>query len=291
MPTEKEKAAALEAEIAELDKQDSQPAPEKQPEAPATPAPAPEAPKEPEVPAEQQKPPEGQPKPTERPTFTMPVRKHTEQMETLKEKHAKELEEARKQAREEALAEARAAAPTGQMSESKIKQYAEKYETDEESVKDLLALIREENATGIPAPKPTETQKQTEAPVPQGPSATEIAVAQKEVEVEFYRDVYPELLRQNAPPEHIEKVKNRISELAFTPEYNTVLVKDIFAQRGSELGFVNRASAETSRGGSSAGVVDYSRVTDEELNAMSPAEAEKYFAWEASQGKKSRYKT
>lgn len=289
MPTEKEKAAALEAEIAELDKQDSQPAPEKPLEAPATPAPAPEAQKEPEVPAEQPKPTEGQPKPTERPTFTMPVRKHTEQMETLKEKHALELEEARKQAREEALAEARAAAPTGQMSESKIKQYAEKYETDEESVKDLLALIREENTTG--APKQTETQKQVAAPAPQGPSATEIAVAQKEVEVEFYRDVYPELLRQNAPPEHIEKVKNRISELAFTPEYNTILVKDIFAQKGSELGFVNRASAESSRGGSSAGVVDFSRVTNDEINAMTPAEAEKYFAWEASQGKKSRYKT
>jgi hypothetical protein len=289
MPTEKEKAAALEAEIAELDRQDSQPATEKPLEAPATPAPAPEAPKEPEVPAEQQKPTEGQPKPTERPTFTMPVRKHTEQMETLKEKHAVELEEARKQAREEALAEARAAAPTGQMSESKIKQYAEKYETDEESVKDLLALIREENTTG--APKQTETPKQTAAPTPQGPSATEIAVAQKEVEVEFYRDVYPELLRQNAPPEHIEKVKNRISELAFTPEYNTILVKDIFAQKGSELGFVNRASAESSRGGSTAGVVDFSRVTNDEINAMTPAEAEKYFAWEASQGKKSRYKT
>ena len=276
MNAEAQKAAALEAELAEMDKVDAVPvvpAPEAPPAAteanPATVAPV-EPPKEPE-------------KPVQRQTFTMPVAKHTEQMNDLKAKHATELETARAEAKAEAIAEAaKAAAPDGNMTDAKIKSFAEKYDTDPESVKDLLALAREGLESN--APKPAESPKPQTAPV-------DLDAARKDVDLEFYRDVYPELLRQNATQEHIDKARNRIQELAFTDEYHTTKVKDIFAQKNTELGFAARASAESSRGGSSAGMIDYSRLTDQDVKAMSPAEAEKYFAWEDAQTKSSRYKT
>jgi hypothetical protein len=119
-----------------------------------------------------------------------------------------------------------------------------------------------------------------------------MASARLVVDQEFDRDIVPELVRMypDATQEHIQKVKQQIQDLAFTERFHKYPLKDILAVKANDFAFKSRPSAESSRGGASVGYVDYDRVTAEDIKKMSPADAEKYFAWEdEKQG--SRFKT
>jgi hypothetical protein len=277
-----QQAAALEAELAAIDAQETQPEVKpvetpKEPEAPEVVEPKVEEPKvvEPKEPE----------KPAERPVFTMTVDKHTKQMENLKEKHARELaeREAAIRAEYEAKQESNKKGQKTEFSDEEIKAFAEKYDTNEDSVRDLLKMASKQ----VVLP---ENLSEKLSKIDEFEQERKLSTARRQVEDDFNRDVVPLLTAQGATQEHINKIKSKIEELAFTSRYNTYPVKDIYFVNQNDFKFAPKVSAETSRGGSTVGTVDYSKVTAEDIKKMSHAEAEKYFAWEDSQGG-SRYKT
>lgn len=284
------KLEAMEAEIAELDKQAAEPqippkADEKPPEAKVEEKkadPAPEA-----KPAQSEG---SDPNPVERKVYTMPVDKHTRQMENLEKKHAEELAKREAEIRAEydkKFAELKTDVKTSGSSEESdelIKKFAEENLLEEKAVRGLLELA--EKRIGKPATPAIPKELLDE--VERSRKEREIAEEKSKVEREFDEKVIPLIRKQypGATPEHIQRVKESIQALAFTDRYHTYAVEDIYRAKSDDFVFQSKVSAEPSRGGAGQ-MIDYESVTDEQLDAMSPEEAEKYFAWQASKG--SRY--
>jgi len=273
-----EKAKALEAELAELEKE------------PVTeqPVPAPEPEKEPEPQVTPEKEPE-----------TEPVSKEPKQEERVErkvysiplDKHNKQIENARKAAREEALREAEEkyrsqAVQKPSEPSNDVKAFAEEHEMDEavvEKLIDLAASRAASSAKSIPDDLLEEVNNLKKQ--------REIQTAKKQFEDEFNSSVIPLITKENpnVTQAQIQEIKNTLDELAFSSRYNTYALEDIYRVKSHEFDIKPKMSVESSRGGSRQGVVDFSTISEAELSKMSPQEAEKYFEWEKNNKKGSKY--
>jgi len=272
-----EKAKALEAELASLDNESAQ-----QPE----PAPAPV----------QESVPEQEPQVTpEQVTTESKEPKQEERVErkvysiTL-DKHNKQLENARIAAREEALREAeeKYKSQTVQPKETSddVKAFADEHDMDENVVNKLLDLAAKrvsKNVKGLP-----EDIEQEFANLKQ---QREIQAAKQQFNDEFASSVLPLITQENpnVTQAQVQEIKARLDDLAFSSKYNTYALEDIYRVKSHEFDIKPKMSVESSRGGSRAGTVDFSNITPDDFAKLSPAEADKYFQWEKSQGKGSKY--
>lgn len=233
--------------------------PDVQPEKQVEEQPKEEAPKEPE-------------KQEERPVHTVPLSKFNE-----------EREKAAKKAREEAAAEYEA------KMESMKAEYEQKLQTQSPEHEDVVKLAEEYGYSAKDAefiakiiekrtPK-VDTSKYDELIEEQQKQANQAKVLS-----EFDEKVLPLIQKEhpNASLEHINKVKQRIAELAFTEGYNTYRLEDIYRVKSNEFEFKNSYGAEPS-GGRNAEMIDFSQMTDEEeikLADQDPETYKKFIEWQ-----------
>ena len=223
---------------------------------------------------------------SERKVFQMPVEKHQRQVETLKEKHAAEVEALR--AEYENKLKASPKGVDANTSDAELKSLIEENDLDPKVTEQLVTFLEKRlGKSNIPEDVQSRLEK-----IDGYEKEKELMEARRIVDQEFDRDITPEIVRMypDVTQEHIQSVKKQIQDLAFTERFHKYPLKDILAVKSADFAYKSRPSAEPSRGGASVGMVDYAQVTTEEIAKMSPAEAEKYFAWEDAKGG-SRYKT
>ncbi len=179
----------------------------------------PEAPEKKEEPAKPEKEeakadPEPEPEKSARPEKYIPIKQYTSEKREWNESKAQF---------EKRIADLESIADTkdgSKKSEEAIKSYAEKHGVDEDSVRDLIGIIREKDE---PASKKSEEPKapeRSEAEQALIDEAQEIK-AEKLFTEEFRTVATPEItnLFPNAKPEQIEAAKSEIEKLACTKDY------------------------------------------------------------------------
>lgn len=275
-----EKAKALEAELASLDNESAQ-----QPE--PAPAPVQESVPEQEPPVTPEKEPEVEPvskepkqeERVERKVYSIPL-----------DKHNKQLENARLAAREEALREAeekyKSQPVQPKETSDDVKAFADEHDMDENVVNKLLDLAAKRVSKNVKALP--EDIEQEFANLKQ---QREIQAAKQQFNDEFASNVLPLITQENpnVTQAQVQEIKSRLDDLAFSSKYNTYALEDIYRVKSHEFDIKPKMSVESSRGGSRAGTVDFSNISPDDFAKLSPAEADKYFQWEKSQGKGSKY--
>jgi len=78
-----------------------------------------------------------------------------------------------------------------------------------------------------------------------------------------------------ATSQHIQEVKNKITELAFSKGYNTYKLEDIYRVKRDDFEFKNGYTAETS-GGRSSDLRSFDKMTDEEEHQLASGDPAKY---------------
>lgn len=221
--------------------------------------------------------------PVERPVYTMPVAKAQEEKQRAVEKAREEarLEKEREVARikeeyERKLNENR---PKDDY-EQELERIASEEGLNTAAVSKLMNAVKKEISKSLP-----DTSKYDAIL-----KENEIRAIKQQVTEEFDTKVAPLLLKDfpQATPEHIQGVKERIAELAFTKDYNTYRLEDIYKVNKETFQFKNGYSAEPS-GGRSSEIVDFSKVTDEDEIAMaknSPETYRKFLKWQESNSSK-----
>lgn len=273
-----ELSKAKEAEIAALDAADA---------AANTPEPKvtePEIPKEPEPPKEDK---EEEPKErVERKVYTIPLDKHNKQLENAKKIKEEELAAIREQVRLEVQAQYKAPAPVAQPIED-VKSFAEKHGLDEDVVNGLVEVAERRIASKMPK---VELPEGINEEIAAFKKQREISVAKQQFSSDFDSEVLP-IIQKEYPHltlDQLNSVKSKLDELAFSPRYNTYSLSDLYRVKSQEFDLKPAPSIESSRGGTSVSQ-DYSSYNAEQLQKMSPKEAEAYFKWEESQLKGSKY--
>jgi hypothetical protein len=108
---------------------------------------------------------------------------------------------------------------------------------------------------------------------------------------EFEDSVIP-LIKKDFPgvtEDHIRKIRDDVSNLAFSEGYNTYKIADIYKVNRDQFEFKNKMSAESS-GGHSSELVEFRRLSDADeiqLADTDPATFKKYLKW--MEGQESRY--
>lgn len=276
-----EKAKALAAEVEKMDAENEQTKPVE---------PVPPEPKV-EVPVEQIESPEvsKEPKPengerVERKVYSISLDKHNKQLENARKVADEERDKIRAEALQEAEAKYKVVAPDD--SHNDVKSFSEEHGVDEAVVNKILDLAEKRISSkvkGIP--------EDMQAELVNLKAQREMQAAKQQFESEFSSSVLPLITKENpnATPTQIQEIKSRLDELAFSSKYNTYALADIFQVKSSEFDLKPTMSVESSRGGSRTGTVDFSNVSPEDLKKMSVQEADKYFQWEKSQSKGSKY--
>ena len=226
-------------------------------------------------PIEEKAPPE---KPKERPVYTMPVTKAQE------EKH-RAVEKARAEARAEADAE---------IARLKVEYENKSREISSPTLQNDFEQVASKHGLDVEAVKDLFTTYQKSLP---DFSKYEQLIKDKEVENhkilverEFDEKVAPLLVKDypQATSEHIRSVKERIAELAFTKDFNTYRLEDIYKVNKDDFEFKNSISAESSSGRASE-FVDFTKMTDEEeieLADRDPVAYRKYVKWSVANDSK-----
>ncbi len=217
-------------------------------------------------------------KPTERPVYTMPVAK-------AQEEKRRAVEKARAEAKAEAEKDLLALKASYENKQSEVDQgvwqqdlrkVAEKHGMEFEALTDVFGVFQK----SLPdLSKYDQVIKEKE-----------IEGHKILVEREVDEKVAPLLLKDypQATPEHIRSVKERIAELAFTQEFNTYRVEDIYKVNQEQFVFNNSISAESS-GGRATEFVDFTKMTDEEeieLADRDPEAYRKYVKWSVANDSK-----
>lgn len=211
--------------------------------------------------------PEGKEEPEEapeekepRPVYTMPVAKAQKEKERAVKKALEEAE-AKHQAALEQLKQEQKPLP---QSSDEIQAWADKYGYDKESVSGLVNII----SKSIPQPDMSKLDSLVKE--------NEVKTAQASASVEFDERVAPMIQKQHpqATPEHIAKVKESVLKLAFSKGYNTYPLEHIYKVHSDDFKFRNKHTAESSRGGEKS--VDYSKITDKDIEKMTPEQYGEY---------------
>lgn len=266
-----EQSRALEEELRQMDAEP--PKEEKPPES------------VPEVPEEK---PEAKPEVTEprervdRTVYQIPLDKHNRQIENAKKIKEEELDRIRQEAYEKARQELAAHAPSSETDED-IAQFAQDNDLDESLVSKLVQISEKRVLSKIPKSELPEDYKEK---IESFEKARALQEAQKKFDDEFNTEVLPHLAEVSA--EDAGKIKAKLDELAFSPEFNTYKLSHIFAIKREE--FLPKAvrGIEGSRGGSTV-PLNFNNMTAEQISRMSIDEFKKYDEWERSQLKGSRY--
>lgn len=205
---------------------------------------------------------DGQVKP--RPIYTMPVSKHQAEKKKWQEKekeYQKQLDELKKNSQnKEEKSESKVLA-----SKEEIEQYADSKGLTYEATEALFEIAERKIQERL---KPLENHFKE----------TEILTHKQQVEKEFINNIMPLIQRDfpNADNKFIETVKQNISELAFSARYNQYPLEDIYAVRKSDLEYQNKYSVESSGGVGKRDTIDYSKVSDTDIEKMSSAEYKRY---------------
>lgn len=205
-------------------------------------------------------------KPIERPVHTIPLSKYNE-----------DKEKAAKKAREEAEAEFN----------DKIEQMRSEYEdklskANPQSHDDIVKLAEEYGYSAKDAefiakviekrsPK-VDTSKYDKILEQQNQQALK-----SEVDKEFEDKVSP-IIQKDFPgvtAEHLKKIKEVVTTLAFTDGYNTYRLEDIYAIKKGELEFKNGFSAEAG-GGRSSEIIDFEKITPEQEHELAQRDPEAF---------------
>lgn len=205
----------------------------------------------------------------ERPIHTIPLSKFNEEKEKAAEKarrqerEAAELEIARiKQEYEEKLQKNQNTSGV----EDKVSKWAKDHGYDEQQAKDLVSLVRE----SVELPDLSKYDKILEQQA--------VETYRSEVQKRFDDKVLPLMLERhpNVSQEHVERVKQKITELAFTEGYNTYRVEDIYKiHADSEFAFKDSLPAE-SHSGHNGKMVDFQTLSDEEEIELADRDPEMY---------------
>ena len=102
---------------------------------------------------------------------------------------------------------------------------------------------------------------------------TEIAKVHKE-----FDDQVSSLIQKDFPSataEHISKVKEEVAKLAFTEEYHTYKLADIYKVNKSEFEFKDNYSVEPSDG-NGAEIIDFSKITPAEEHKLAQNDPEQF---------------
>jgi transcriptional regulator with XRE-family HTH domain len=208
--------------------------------------------------------------PQERPVHTVPLSKFNE-----------EREKAAKKAREEAATEYEA------KMEAMKADYESKLAKSSPQHEDVVKLAEE---YGYSAKDAEFIAKIIEKRTPDTSKYDQLIEEQQKqtheakVLAEFDEKILPLIQKQNpnATLEHINKVKQRVAELAFTEGYNTYKLEDIYRVKQDEFEFKNGYGAEPS-GGRNAEMIDFSQMTDDEeirLADEDPKTFKKFVEWQ-----------
>ena len=214
----------------------------------------------------------------ERPVWTMPVSKAQEEkkraVEKAKLEAAKEMATMRKEY-EQKLASA--SDPSKADYDKRLAEVATEHGLAPEAAKALLDVFKE----SVVVPDMSKYDKIVKD--------QEIGAAKLKVSQEFDEKVLP-LIQKDFPAAtqaHINEVKARISELAFSEGYNTYHLQDIYRVKQGDFVFKNGMGAEPS-GGHSTDMLDLDKVLsveDESALAKNNPEAfKKYVEHQAAIG-------
>jgi hypothetical protein len=215
----------------------------------------------------------------ERPVYTMPVAKAQEEKRKAVEKARLEAEEKIK-ADYEAKIESMRTEYEAKLSQGKstsgvderLRKFAEEKGLDVEAANGLLDIFKQ----SIQLPDLTKY----DALVKQ----QEIDAYKSEVSREFDAQVVP-LIKKDFPSvseSHLNKIKQEIEQLAFTKQFNTYRIADIYKVNKDRFEFKNSYTAEDT-GGRTDNSADISNLTEEEAMKLP---AEQYVVWMDAQAKK-----
>lgn len=205
--------------------------------------------------------------PEEREVYTMPVAKAQEEKRKAVEKAKAEAEAELKKLRAEY--EDKLANSTPKEFDLRLAQFSEKHGLDKEAAKGLLDLFKED----LPDFSRYENMAKEQ----------EKAVHYAKARDEFDAKVLP-LIQKDFPGvsnEHVQKVKEKVVELAFSKGYNTYRLEDIYAVKKGDFTFKNQMSAEPS-GGRNSQLTTFKKLSDSEeikLADRDPEGYEQYLKW------------
>jgi len=218
----------------------------------------------------------------ERPIYTMPVSKAQEEKRRAVEK-AKEEAKVEAQAEMQALRdEYEAKLKTTQSDQiafnEKLKAVAEKHGLKTEAAADLLGVFKE-----LATPDLSKYDKILKE--------HEMQSHKMQASKEFDEKVLPLIQKDfpNVTSKHIQKVKDEITKLAFTNEYHTYHLEDIYTVKKGDYEFKNGYSSEPA-GGHSTEIVNFETLTakqEHELADKDPEGYKKYLNYMRQKG--SRY--
>lgn len=266
-----EQSRALEEELRQMDAAPVEPPKEEKP---------PELAPQPEAKPEAKEPPER----VDRTVYQIPLDKHNRQIENAKKIKEEELDRIRQEAYEKARQEL-AASPvsSSESTDEEIARFAQDNDLDENLVSKLVQISEKRVLSKIPKSELPEDYKEQ---IQTFQKARALQEAQQKFDEEFNTEVLPQL--NDVSAEDAGKIKAKLDELAFSPEFNTYKLSHIFAIKREE--FLPKAvrGIEGSRGGSTV-PLNFNNMTAEQISRMSIDEFKKYDEWERSQLKGSRY--
>jgi len=224
---------------------------------------------------------DSEPKRVERKVYTMPVEKAQREKKRAVERAVQEARAEFEKEKQRLVEELRSSSKTETASETadKISEVAEKYGLEADAARAFAEAIRET----IPSPDLSKFDDLLKE--------REIEKARQQVSQEFSEKVEP-LIRKdfpNATQEHIADVKKRLEELAFTEDYNTYRLEDIYTVKKGDFTFKHEMSAE-SPAGNAQELMEFKKLTDEEEIALADRDQEtyaKYLDW--LRGQESKY--
>lgn len=227
---------------------------------------------------ESEKEPEAEP--AKRPVFTMPVSKAQEEkrraVEKAKEEAQKEAETAMQQLKAEYESKLREASPGAY--EKELERVATENGLDVKAAADLLDVFKK----SINMPDLSKYDKIVKD--------QEIDAIKAGVSREFDENVL-HLIKEDYPgvtDAHIQRIKDEVSELAFSEGYNTYKIADIYKVNKGQFEFKNKMSAEGS-GGRSSEIVEFRKLSDAEEIKLADSDSstyKKYLGWLSGQESK-----
>ena len=232
--------------------------------------------------APEEKPAEAPAEKAERPVWTMPVTKAQEEkkraVEKAREEARNEYEADKQKLVDEYEQKLKAGKPMNSV-EAELSQLADKYGLEQEAVTGLLGVFKK--SIQLPDFSKYDTILKER----------ELEAHKAQVASDIESRVIPLILKDSpsATAEHIQSVKDKIAELAFSEGYNTYRIEDIYKVNREDLLFKNGMSAETP-GGKGQDIVAFKHLSDEDEIALAdkdPQTYKRYVRW--LEGKSSRY--
>lgn len=203
-----------------------------------------------------------------RPAFMMSVAKAQKEKERAIEKMREELEA--KHAQELETLKSQASINESSDDEA-LKLFAEEQGVDVEALKKIVGFAQKPLIEKMSKLDELTAEKEKEAHYAQVSQDFDTRVSS------LIQKDFP-----NATPEHISSVKKSIIELAFTPEFNTYRLEDIYKVNKDQYEYKDNYGVEPSDG-NTVDIIDFSSMTDEQEHKLAQENPEKfaeYIKWQ-----------